>query len=103
PCAGHHRHRPSVPTRRSSDLTGVVTPRLTAGANSPLATRSSVANCRHESNRSAGFLFRASKSTARAAAPIPGLNVDSGGGALLADRKSTRLNSSHLGISYAVF
>src|ERR1035441_2909140 len=42
------------------------------------------------------------------AVPKDGRKVDvllhsTGGDALTADRKSTRLNSSHLGISYAVF
>src|SRR3712207_7020523 len=35
--------------------------------------------------------------------PIPTLLVGALGGALVGDRKSTRLNSSHANISYAVF
>src|SRR5258705_3071836 len=37
------------------------------------------------------------------AAPVPGPSCASFGEAVRVDRKSTRLNSSHLGISYAVF
>src|SRR5205814_8642739 len=35
--------------------------------------------------------------------PIKGLNAHGRGSEMKEDRKSTRLNSSHLGISYAVF
>src|SRR5262245_66038083 len=37
------------------------------------------------------------------AAQVPRARRDAAGGAEREDRKSTRLNSSHLGISYAVF
>src|ERR1035438_596370 len=36
------------------------------------------------------------------ASPVPGVNLSKSDPSIL-DRKSTRLNSSHLGISYAVF
>src|SRR3712207_7016017 len=35
--------------------------------------------------------------------PLPGRRQQAGGGAAVQDRKSTRLNSSHANISYAVF
>src|SRR5436305_10660726 len=75
-CAGHHRHLHSFPTRRSSDLIGAITlaiPRKTKWWRRSSAGRAEGASI---------FL------EAIEAKP---------------DRKSTRLNSSHVRISYAVF
>src|SRR5687768_17962997 len=46
---------------------------------------------------------RAPPARTRAAAALSGLGLSAGSGALHPDRKSTRLNSSHGYISYAVF
>src|SRR5699024_11875423 len=76
PCYGHHRDLHSFPTRRSSDLRSCRHPRL--GRPRP-----------HPRGRAG----------AHAGAPPGRRRADEGG----ADRKSTRLNSSHVSISYAVF
>src|SRR5438445_6996091 len=75
-CYGHRRHLHSFPTRRSSDLSW-------ARSHPPnfVPIRSSTVLAR---DRSAGGK--------RATIPR-----------LMSDRKSTRLNSSHANISYAVF
>src|SRR5207249_12211968 len=85
PCAANHRHLPSFPTRRSSDL-------LLHHVYNP------------ETLRAAYFSLK------KEAAPgVDGETWRHYGEALgdnlqdLADRKSTRLNSSHVSISYAVF
>src|SRR5206468_11647474 len=90
------RRRPSSPTRRSSDLqpalqVHVLPPqREAAGA----VTRMNAA--RAEQQRAV---------TADRTAPTQHVEVGAirGDGTLLLDRKSTRLNSSHDQISYAVF
>src|SRR5439155_24682004 len=85
-----HRHLPSFPTRRSSDLSP-----------SPRSRR-----C-YSSRRPAGRTARKSRSPAvwdtepRGGAPSSRLSSTAGERDL--DRKSTRLNSSHVAISYAVF
>src|SRR5437899_3681960 len=48
-------------------------------------------------------LFRSTSSQRRRARPAIQCHVAAIGSTMLVDRKSTRLNSSHLGISYAVF
>src|SRR5437899_9607456 len=80
----------SFPTRRSSDLPnlGVVSLSLAPGVTAA-----------HSTNRGDSFT-----TPNVVAAFIPGDDI--GGGeavSAVGDRKSTRLNSSHLGISYAVF
>src|SRR5207253_11263918 len=83
-----HRTPPllhSFPTRRSSDL-----PSTCSGS----ATTGSAANAA----RAAGRLSAAC-STGASGGRTPG----AAGGAEAADRKSTRLNSSHVASSYAVF
>src|SRR5262245_64034643 len=79
-----HLDLPSFPTRRSSDLPG---DRLPAGDAQPAVDPGLV--------RPAGVFQRRLD-------PAPG-GRPAGCGREGADRKSTRLNSSHLGISYAVF
>src|SRR5690606_41529171 len=77
-CYGAHRDLHSFPTRRSSDLSPL--PRL-RGRGQKISLRSF-------------FLFPT-------AYPLPA--APSGATRLNLDRKSTRLNSSHVKISYAVF
>src|SRR5437899_12877227 len=72
--SGPHRHLHSFPTRRSSDL---ATPPWAAG---PRPRRGTASHARRRGAAPRRYLPRT-----------------------LRDRKSTRLNSSHLGISYAVF
>src|SRR5205807_5692285 len=76
---GHHRDLHSFPTRRSSDLR----PSTSASATTISRARRSRARSRRA---------RRSRTWNALLAAI-----------VLADRKSTRLNSSHLVISYAVF
>src|SRR5438045_5508260 len=52
---------------------------------------------------SAAFGRTSGEMQARADAPTPRGIAAASGGEMIIDRKSTRLNSSHLGISYAVF
>src|SRR5690625_6722317 len=72
-CYGHHRHLHSFPTRRSSDLGGEL-----ADLRQPL-DQLLVGIGQQPRHR------------------------DPAGPQLIGDRKSTRLNSSHVAISYAVF
>src|SRR5690625_7031545 len=74
-CSRHHRSLHSFPTRRSSDLSG------SRPANYPMLVRGG----RHGHCRSTILRRGRRGSVARR------------------DRKSTRLNSSHVAISYAVF
>src|SRR5690606_40523807 len=74
---GDPRHLHSFPTRRSSDLDQIFTPRITTHDPHPVAVKQNV-----------------------------GVFVSEGEPAsedVMEDRKSTRLNSSHVKISYAVF
>src|SRR5205814_5277883 len=91
---GHLTHRPlpSFPTRRSSDL----------AFRCPVAARIVDKNLAHELGGNGKEMS--------AALPLRTAHPDQAKvrlmhqrGALVQDRKSTRLNSSHLGISYAVF
>src|SRR5205814_8848470 len=92
---GHHRALHSFPTRRSSDLPSADDWGASPGepeaapAATPPATSTAPA---------AAALSGAAAATPAAATPAAGQGSGGGG-----DRKSTRLNSSHLGISYAVF
>src|SRR5439155_26201134 len=56
-----------------------------------------------EADRRRGL--RAHRAPARAAGAVGGIDLDAGSscGRAMRDRKSTRLNSSHVAISYAVF
>src|SRR5690606_40156705 len=89
-CYAAHRHLPPFPTRRSSDL---VRPRQRESG-PPRRDRRA---CRR----------RWRPATGRETPPAHGLSLPDGGTvrreAAGPDRKSTRLNSSHVKISYAVF
>src|SRR5262245_63726159 len=74
----------SVPTRRSSDLAA-------AAADAGAACGTAGRDGQHPVARDRAADFGAAAQDLDAAVDSPG------------DRKSTRLNSSHLGISYAVF
>src|SRR5690242_21672325 len=79
-CHGDHRDLHSFPTRRSSDL------RLPLGSTwvTTAATLVCSASCRFTE-------------------PLPSLEAAESAVRMRPDRKSTRLNSSHMSISYAVF
>src|SRR5262245_65315979 len=85
---GDHRDLHSFPTRRSSDLP----------PESLLVRGISRSSMRNADGRSSEMT-----SVAESAALISRMSTRPGNEAALPDRKSTRLNSSHLGISYAVF
>src|SRR5439155_27226877 len=90
----HHLHLHSSPTRRSSDLYRIVT----MGCKLNQAQSSAV----EASLRALGL----SRPLDAGAADVVVLNtctVTGGAGVEHEDRKSTRLNSSHVAISYAVF
>src|SRR5437899_9686530 len=79
----HHRDLHSFPTRRSSDLTEQKHTMEAPGTETPTFDEQSLRDeLKEASQQFFSTLFRE---------------------ASLRDRKSTRLNSSHLGISYAVF
>src|SRR5437899_9730674 len=80
--AAHHRDLHSFPTRRSSDL-------AREGAQGAYRRR------RHAEARAQGFPDGVARPAGEEARGEPPSSIR--------DRKSTRLNSSHLGISYAVF
>src|SRR5205807_10280227 len=87
-CPRHPPHLPSFPTRRSSDLIR------------PLPHTGTVQRIQ--------IVFDEGYLTPTTTFPLPFVNTGGGpdefGAAILdKDRKSTRLNSSHLVISYAVF
>src|SRR5690606_40929675 len=87
------------PTRRSSDLGGASPP--WPGSPPPARTparrsRRLARSCRRRSSRAGRHHARSSGGTR---APRRGRS----GGCSAGDRKSTRLNSSHVKISYAVF
>src|SRR5690606_40357140 len=85
------RELPSFPTRRSSDLDR-------AGGGRPALPR------RGARRRGGGARRRRTAQLPAAAATGPALAAARRGpGHARADRKSTRLNSSHVKISYAVF
>src|SRR5205807_9456228 len=88
----------SFPTRRSSDLVLPV-PRVPPADATPISAREEARE--HRSRRCAG----GARGAARGESVRPGGARDRPLRAPLAggDRKSTRLNSSHLVISYAVF
>src|SRR5207253_10496942 len=102
PAPHHHRPPLSFPTRRSSDLDEATVEKALASISRPDAC-----------------VFLASDTAVRALVSDPPLDVTNNiltvanflksyrGGKILfmssGDRKSTRLNSSHVAISYAVF
>src|SRR5688500_19664702 len=83
-CFSDHRTSPSFPTRRSSDLLAVLVLTQSRSALAGVAVAFAV-----------GVVWTLRRH--RLAAGVLALVM------LLGDRKSTRLNSSHLVISYAVF
>src|SRR5207302_7416961 len=84
---------PPSPTRRSSDLLAVTPPPQAFG--SPFG---------RPSNKATRAPPRASRSAANEpAGPAPTINTSNCLVVIGLDRKSTRLNSSHVKISYAVF
>src|SRR5699024_11984774 len=82
----HHLDLPSFPTRRSSDLRRgrPSTPRS-------VSQRFALGTCMNGPGAENSALYRPLKDVLKRQAEIT------------ADRKSTRLNSSHVSISYAVF
>src|SRR5699024_12512194 len=86
-------HPPSFPTRRSSDLlTGRLTPPPGASFECVLLPDDEALYVM-ASDAGYGFVAKGDDLQAK----------NKAGKALLTDRKSTRLNSSHVSISYAVF
>src|SRR5205814_6169080 len=94
-----HRALHSFPTRRSSDLVLFNAPAASLGSAYPVDVTASstldLSNTAANSTTTLGALNRIGGNTFSV--------VGSGRTLTFADRKSTRLNSSHLGISYAVF
>src|SRR5690606_41809371 len=93
-CSAHHRDLHSFPTRRSSDLRSSSPVKETLTPPWSLRAGGSRRRC-----RDAGVL---ALRTGAAGQRSRGRRVVRGG-AEHRDRKSTRLNSSHVKISYAVF
>src|SRR5207253_11452816 len=87
-CYGDLRALHSFPTRRSSDLSEA------RSAEGPLGVRTI------RGSVSASVAIRPSPGRA---SPLLSISVNKRGFAAKRDRKSTRLNSSHVAISYAVF
>src|SRR5205814_4490670 len=94
-------HPHSFPTRRSSDLilAAIAIPNLLTAMQRSKQKRT-MADLRTIATAWEARATDLNKYNAAGAISIPG---NSAGLTNLADRKSTRLNSSHLGISYAVF
>src|SRR5690606_40942493 len=98
--SAHPRHLHSFPTRRSSDLQQPAL-RVASPATAAVAQRASIAP------RIDGREDDAVWQTARAISDFrqfePRIGADPSFRTEFRDRKSTRLNSSHVKISYAVF
>src|SRR5205814_9438609 len=92
----HHRHLHSFPTRRSSDLSREADARVRSGGESETAEEHVVVDGRRRT-----LLLTRSPLRDHDGRIIGVLGVARD--VTEQDRKSTRLNSSHLGISYAVF
>src|SRR5205814_9738561 len=92
-----HRHRDlhSFPTRRSSDL---VDERARGRGVGEALTREALRRARERGARTVDLTSRAQREAANRMYERIGFQRRE-----TQDRKSTRLNSSHLGISYAVF
>src|SRR5205814_10312968 len=84
------RDPPSFPTRRSSDLTSTVKRSILVGSGTGPLTVAPV-------RLAVSTISRADESIRRWSNAFKRIRM------FWLDRKSTRLNSSHLGISYAVF
>src|SRR5207249_5268894 len=99
-CAGVHPALHSFPTRRSSDLAGAAGRLPRAAVDSTLRRRRRRRRLAEErAARSRGALAGEGMVLVRDGAGVASVLPD----ARLEDRKSTRLNSSHVSISYAVF
>src|SRR5207248_6152021 len=98
PSARHHPDLPSPPTRRSSDLGASSTP----GGNDAAYTMTLLPD---GSSVLVGKARIGPDDDFAILKFTPGGNLDTSSGPIraLPDRKSTRLNSSHRTISYAVF
>src|SRR5690606_41879293 len=96
--SGHHRDLLSVPTRRSSDL--ILTAKRTKPA-VPFAGRYRIIDFALSNCVNSGFFDVMILAQYRPHSLIE--HIGAGGPWDLKDRKSTRLNSSHVKISYAVF
>src|SRR5690606_42104932 len=92
-CPAQHRHRPSFPTRRSSDLESQPRPRPVSEAVGPR-----IATLLEEAPR-----WTTAKQRLTATRLHQLLRAEGYAVGVTVDRKSTRLNSSHVKISYAVF
>src|SRR5690606_39871581 len=91
------RHLHSFPTRRSSDLEPVL-PEAYFGVETSLNTAIPSEMAKHPGLPAATVDFRIGSRSVASEDNYPNSQVSSVG-----DRKSTRLNSSHVKISYAVF
>src|SRR5207253_11387959 len=96
--SAHLRSLPSFPTRRSSDLIGTLPPPRTT----PTITAEAPVSLPDVASFKTGH-YRPGLSLDHASQVGVGVSAGSGGSGLGGDRKSTRLNSSHVAISYAVF
>src|SRR5205807_10029776 len=98
-----HLHLHSFPTRRSSDLAH--TGKLQSGGNfnveDPIMPRSRSEETHHDHSRPEQPRHRLPTSRPARRPKVTSVQWVGGNG-VPADRKSTRLNSSHLVISYAV-
>src|SRR5207247_10054618 len=97
----HHRHPPSSPTRRSSDLAGRRTKPTTAPSRADLLAQQELRQLPPHDARVPGGHQRDGRGAVEWLAVAHG--EQHAGDEPLLDRKSTRLNSSHEWISYAVF
>src|SRR5690606_40374617 len=94
--SGHHRDLHSFPTRRSSDLAVPAAPALGALA-AVFSTPAQLAHLAVLGVVCSAFAYLAMN------ACQPKVTAAEAGMIYCIDRKSTRLNSSHVKISYAVF
>src|SRR5438067_9969628 len=90
-CHGDHRDLHSFPTRRSSDLSPRCASMTTVRLWQACINAGSYPSC---------FMPRITPSSCHGVVELPGKKKCQ---EMLTDRKSTRLNSSHVSISYAVF
>src|SRR5207302_4853234 len=102
-CSDYHRYLHSFPTRRSSDLKAVHTPEIRADYHDAIPLNRY--GLEGEVAEAVFFLCsdRSSYVTGQILAVDGGFDAAGIGLPTLRDRKSTRLNSSHVKISYAVF
>src|SRR5207249_12297752 len=95
--SAHHRHHPSFPTRRSSDLLG-------AGLSHLRSYKLQYKYTVLTNTTIGAFMSQLDGNIVLIALPTITRSLNASAfEALWVDRKSTRLNSSHVSISYAVF